>query len=78
MLTKLASFFKKLPTKTLALKSEKCSGGKLAKDRITYLFACSAMGEKLRPFVIGKSLRPRAFREAHVNEHNLLLHAVQI
>lgn len=59
-------FFKRLPDKSLALRGEKCVGGKFSKERITVLLACSASGEKLKPFVIRKSLNPRAFRAAHI------------
>ena len=43
-------FYKALPTR------EK------AKDRISILLACSAEGEKLTPFVIGRSANPRCFK----------------
>ena len=38
------------------------SGGKKSKDRITLAFTCSATGEKLQPWVIGKSKNPRCFK----------------
>ena len=47
-------FYQCLPNKTLHLKSEKCSGGKNSKVRIT--------GDKLPMFVIGKSKAPRCFK----------------
>ena len=34
----------------------------MAKERLTALFCCSMTGEKLPPFVIGKSEIPGAFR----------------
>ncbi|KAK3090197.1 hypothetical protein FSP39_009953 [Pinctada imbricata] len=55
-------FFRALPDKTLASKGEECKGGKLAKERLTVLLCCSAKGEKLKPFVIGKALNPRCFK----------------
>ena len=55
-------FYQCLPNKTYQLKSEKCSGGKLSKIRITGLAAANAVGEKLPMFVIGKAKNPRCFK----------------
>jgi hypothetical protein len=55
-------FWRAVPNRTLAAKGDACRGGKLAKERITVLLCCSALGEKLPSFVIGKSRMPRAFR----------------
>ena len=55
-------FYQCLPNKTLHLKSEKCSGGKSSKIRITGLAAANSMGDKLLMFVIGKSKAPRCFK----------------
>src|SRR5215469_232985 len=55
-------FFRALPNKRLYLKGEKCSGGKLCKERLT-VFLCGFMsGETEKPLVIGKSAKPRCFR----------------
>ena len=43
-------------------KSERCSGGKFSKVRLTGLAAANATGEKLPMFVIGKSAKPRCFK----------------
>ncbi|KAH9125393.1 hypothetical protein AeMF1_003979 [Aphanomyces euteiches] len=56
-------FWRGLPRKTLAFKSDPCTGGKLAKERVSVLLTCSALGEKLLLLVIGKSLQPRAFKK---------------
>ena len=49
------------PNKTLS--SFKRSGTKNSKDRITILFCVNASGtDKLKPLVIGKSLKPRCFK----------------
>ena len=46
-------FFRALPNKSLCLKGEKCSDGKLCKERLT-AFLCSFMsGEMKKPLVIG-------------------------
>ena len=55
-------FYQCLPNKTLHLKSEKCSGSKNSKIRITALGAANSVGDKLPMFVIGKSKAPRCFK----------------
>ena len=55
-------FVRALPTCSMIVKGDQASGGKKSKDRISVLLACSAAGEKLKPFVIGRSARPRCFR----------------
>ena len=56
-------FYRCLPTKTLALKGERCSGGKQSKERITVLLCCNMDGsEKLPALVIGKSAKPKCFK----------------
>ena len=60
-------FFRVLPSKTLTLGCDKCTGGKLSKERLT-LFICSNMtGEIEKPVVIGKSACPRPFRHLDRN-----------
>ena len=54
-------FFQCLPNKFSQLKTEKCSGGKHSKIRITGLAAVNAVGSKLPMFVIGKAKKPRCF-----------------
>ena len=55
-------FYQCLPNKTINLKSEKCSGGKNSKIRITGLAAANSVGDKLPMFIIGKSKAPRCFK----------------
>ena len=55
-------FYQWLPNKTLHLKSEKCSGGKNSKIRVTGLAAANSVGDKLPMFVIGKLKPPRCFK----------------
>ncbi|XP_050522274.1 tigger transposable element-derived protein 4-like [Daktulosphaira vitifoliae] len=56
-------FFKCLPDRTLTYKNEKCHGGKLSKERVTLLFAVNMDGsEKLKPLFIGKSAKPRCYK----------------
>lgn len=60
-------FYRALPNKTLALKSEKCTGGKMSKERLTIMHCVSMAGNKEPLLVIGKAARPRAFRKLNVN-----------
>lgn len=60
--------FRALPSKTLAEKSDKCSGVKVSKDRLTVMLCASALGEKLKPLVIGKSAKPRCFKHVDLNK----------
>ncbi len=55
-------FFKALPNRSLVIKGDKCKSGKQSKVRVSILLAASATGEKLKPFVIGKSMKPRCFK----------------
>ena len=52
-------FYRSLPDKTLACKGDSAKGGKLSKERLTVLFACSLSREKLKHFVL-KTLEPFA------------------
>ena len=55
-------FYQCLPDKSYHLKTEKRSGGKYSKIRITVLAAANAVGNKLPLFVIGKAKNPRCFK----------------
>ena len=55
-------FYQCLSSKTYHLSGEKCSGGKNSKVRLTGMAAASATGEKLEMFVVGKSKKPRCFK----------------
>ncbi|KAM7300847.1 tigger transposable element-derived protein 6-like [Ixodes scapularis] len=58
-----ALFFKLLPNKTITYKGDNCAGGKRSKERVTVMLAANMMGtEKLPIFVIGKSAKPRCFK----------------
>ena len=43
-------------------KGDSCRGGKKPNEHITILLCCSAMGEKLKPLVIGTSQNSRCFK----------------
>ena len=62
-------FYRMLFSRSLVQKGESCSGGKMSKERLTFLLGCSAEGEKLKPLVIGKSENPRCFRG--YNKHDM-------
>ncbi|XP_041376848.1 tigger transposable element-derived protein 6-like [Gigantopelta aegis] len=55
-------FFRALPDRTLAYKTQAAKGGKVSKERLTVLLCCSATGEKTKPLVIGKAQNPRCFK----------------
>ena len=48
-------FYTALPTKSMSVKGDGAKGGKKAKDRISVCLSCYTEGEKLTPFVIGRS-----------------------
>ena len=60
-------FFRALPKKTLLEKYQKSEGKKFSKERISIMLCSSMLGEKLKPFVIGKAKRPRCFKNVNVN-----------
>ena len=55
-------YFRSLPDSSLAYKHDERKGCKKLKDRITILVTASLTGEKKRPFIIGKSAKPRCFK----------------
>lgn len=58
-----ALFYQMLPDKTHSMKGESCAGGKHSKVRVTVLLCTNMNGSDRRmPFVIGKSKKPRCFR----------------
>ncbi|GFU73337.1 hypothetical protein TNCV_4731541 [Trichonephila clavipes] len=56
---------KKWPNRTYIAKDEKtASGHKASQDRVTFLLCSNASGDRmLKPFLINKSLRPRALKD---------------
>jgi hypothetical protein len=56
-------FFNVLPDRTLVYKGESCDGRKNSKDRLTVLLCVNSDGsDKQVPIVIGKSPKPRCFK----------------
>ena len=59
-------FYNMTPDKTLKFKGEQCSGGKMSKTRITVMVAANMTGScKEKLLVIGKSRKPRCFKNLH-------------
>jgi predicted DNA-binding protein YlxM (UPF0122 family) len=56
-------YYRTLPDKTLSAK-----GVKNSKERLTVMFVCSAAGEKLKPLVISKALKPHCFKNIKVHK----------
>ena len=54
-----------LPSKAYHLSGEKCFGSKNSKVRLTGIAVASATGKKLEIFVIGKSKKPRCFKNVN-------------
>ncbi|CAM4944475.1 unnamed protein product [Rotaria socialis] len=55
--------YRATPDRSLVLSKEECKGGKKSKERLTVLLCSNLTGtEKLKPVVIGKSQRPRCFK----------------
>jgi hypothetical protein len=54
-------FFHELPDSISSHVKQSWKGGKQGKDRIVVVLTCFALGEKLLPWIIGKSKNPRAF-----------------
>ncbi|XP_008179833.1 tigger transposable element-derived protein 6-like [Acyrthosiphon pisum] len=61
-------FFRAIPNKTLKLKGEQCKGGKLSKERLTVLLCGNMVGDMEKPLVIGKSVKPRCFKNLDVSK----------
>ncbi len=59
-------FYRAFPNKTLCLRGEKCTGGKISKERLT-IFVCGNMcGDLEMPLVIGKAKKPRCFNNVKI------------
>ena len=60
-------FWQLLPNKTMSFREERCTGGKKSKQRITLLVGANMSGtEKFPLLAIGKSKRPRAFKNKEI------------
>ncbi|GBN15704.1 Tigger transposable element-derived protein 4, partial [Araneus ventricosus] len=61
-------FYRVLPDKILRFKGEKCSSGKISKERLTILLCCNMLGNFETPVVIGKAKKPRCFKNIDVRK----------
>ena len=55
-------FWRALPDKSRSVSKGRCKGGKYAKQRITVLLIVNALGDKEPPIIIGRSLKPKCFK----------------
>ena len=62
---KFRLFYQCLPNKTFHLKSEKCSGGKHSKIRISRVAPANAVYDKIPILVIGRSKKPRYLKNVN-------------
>jgi hypothetical protein len=60
-------FFRELQTKSLAVKGEKCTGGKMSKERLTVLLCGNMAGDMEKHLMIGKAAKPRCFKNLIIN-----------
>jgi hypothetical protein len=67
MVTK-QDFFCAWPSKTLCLKGERCSGGKLCTERLTVSLCGLMTGEIEKPLVTGIASKPRCFKNIDIKK----------
>jgi len=66
-----ALFYKKLPIRSHIFSDEDTKKRPIdCKERITVLLGCNVFGKKLKPLFIGKSKRPRCFKNLELSEQN--------
>ena len=53
------------------LKGEKCSGGKLCKERLTVFLCVFMSGEMEKRVVIGKEVKPRCFLNLDIRKRSV-------
>lgn len=62
-----ALFYRAIPQKSISFKGDSCAGGKMSKDRLSVLLCAFADGKVEKPLVIGKSAKPRCFKNVDLN-----------
>jgi hypothetical protein len=65
-------FIQALPIKSLAVKGEKYTGGKMSKERLTLLAYGNKVIEIEKALVIGKATKPRCFKNLKINNLPLI------
>jgi hypothetical protein len=73
MRTKQDCFFQALPTKSLMVKGENCTGVKMSKKRLTVLLYGNMVGEMEKPLVIGEATTPRCVKNLKINNLPVIL-----
>ena len=67
-------FWRGLPEKSLDAKGSLCTGGKKAKQRLTWAFFVNAEEDKEDPVVIGTSVSPRCFKNLQSPSRTVFKH----
>jgi len=60
-------FYRALPSRILAVKGDRCIGGKLSKERLMVLVCGNMEGEFEKLLVIGKAAKPRRFKNLKIS-----------
>lgn len=60
-------YYRQLLKKSFIGQNETGRGSKELKERVSVLFCCSQLGEKLKPVVIGNAQKPRCFKQNAIN-----------
>jgi hypothetical protein len=63
-----ALLFRMFPDKCMCLRGDKCTSVKASKERLAILLCCNMAGDKVKPLVIGKSVRPMCFNGLDIRE----------
>ncbi|XP_029656090.1 tigger transposable element-derived protein 6-like [Octopus sinensis] len=66
-----ALYIKRTPSKSF-VQFDKCNGIKMSKEKVTLLLCCNALGEKLKPLLIGKFKSPRCLKNFNAEDHGVL------
>ncbi|XP_029655427.1 tigger transposable element-derived protein 6-like [Octopus sinensis] len=67
-----ALYIKRTPSKSFVQFNDKCNGIKMSKEKVTLLLCCNALGEKLKPLLIGKFKSPRCLKNFNAEDHGVL------
>ena len=63
-------YFRAMPDSMLTFQNDTRRGTKKSKERITCLMACSMAGEKKKLLIVGKSKKPRCFKNVTLSVDN--------
>ncbi|CAF3381248.1 unnamed protein product [Rotaria sp. Silwood1] len=69
-------FYKLMPDRSLVINKDDCIGKKKSKERLTILLCANWLGtHKIKPMVIGKSARPRCFKNLDLKKLPVVWHS---